>query len=168
MKKSHVLTYLLYGFAAAVAYCIPVTVFLIRKDYTDSWMLFAGCILFLFVLIMFLVHFNKKRNENAATGTMLVAGHIATATGILLSVLLCFILLMIFVPGFLGHPDAGQVLHREPANIVKDKTEGLAFMIFMTATVGNFSAGSFVTIIFPFTVKKDQTKEKVTRRQMEL
>lgn len=168
MKKSHLLLYIVYGIAAAIAYCIPVVVFLERADYTDTWMLFGGCILFLFCIVLFMIRFNKIRNENASTGAMLVSGHIVTAAGVLLSVLLCFLLLILIVPGYLGHPSPGAVLHKEPANIVRDKTDGLAFMIFMTATVGNFSAGSFVTIIFPFSLKRDQTKEKVTSKQMEL
>ena len=99
---------------------------------------------------------------------MLAAGHIATITGVVISVVLSFLLILIFVPGFLDQPVPDKVLRSEPSNVIKDKTEGLAFMIFMTATVGNFSAGSFVTIIFPFSLKKDQTKEKVTREQREL
>jgi len=168
MKKSHRSLYLIYGILAAIAYCLPVIIFIKRADYTSSWLLFSGCLLFLFSIALFLIQFNKRRNENASTGTMLAAGLIATATGVIISVLLSFILILFFVHGFLNEPVPDRVLHAEPSNVIKDKTEGLAFMIFMAATVGNFSAGSFVTILFPFSLKKDQTKEKVSGKQSEL
>jgi len=168
MKKSHWSLYLKYGILAAIAYSLPVIVFIKLADYTSSWLLFSGCLLFLFFIALFLIQFNKRRNGNAATGTMLAAGLIATTTGVVISVLLSFILILIFVHGFLSQPVPDKVLHAEPSNVIKDKTEGLAFMIFMTATVGNFSAGSFVTILFPFSLRKDQTSGKLNGKQSEL
>jgi len=62
------------------------------------------------------------------------------------------------VPGYLSssHP---KTLVEEPVNIIHDKTDGLSFMVFMAATVINFSVGSFTGIVLPFYLKKNQTMD---------
>lgn len=157
--------YLIYGLLGAVVYCIPVTVFLSNPDFSQGWLLYLGNLLFLFAIVAFLYAFNRKRSENAATLAMLTAGHIATLIGIVISCLLAFILLVIMVPGYLGPGEAEKVLTGEPANTTDDKTRGLSFMVFATAIIGNLSTGSFVSIVFPFAMKADQTREKVPRRK---
>jgi hypothetical protein len=99
---------------------------------------------------------------------MLAAGHIATVAGIVIACLLCFILVLVLVPGYLQAGTADKVLTSAPANTVKDKTNGLSFMLFMNAIIGNVVAGSAASIIYPFTLKRDQTKEKVPQKQAQL
>lgn len=157
--------YLIYGLLAAVVYCIPVAIFLSAPEFEQGWLLYLGNLLFLFAIVAFLYAFNKKRSENAGTLVMLTAGHIATAAGIVISCILAFIMLTIMVPGYLGGGTAEKVLTGEPANTTYDKTRGLGFMVFATAVIGNLSTGSFVSIIFPFAMKADQTRERVPRRK---
>lgn len=157
--------YLIYGLLGAVVYSIPVIVFLSEPDYSQGWLLYLGNLLFLFVIVGFVYAFNKKRSENAGTMAMLAAGHIATIIGIVASCILAFILLVMMVPGYLDAGTTEKVLTGEPANTVYDKTRGLSFMVFATAIIGNLSAGSFVSIIFPFALKADQTRERVPRRK---
>lgn len=157
--------YLIYGLLAAVVYCIPVVIFLSNPEYSQAWLLYLGNLLFLFPVIAFLYAFNKRRSENAGTLVMLASGHITTVIGIVISCILAFLLLVIMVPGYLDGGTTEKVLTGEPANTVYDKTRGLSFMVFATAIVGNISAGSFVSIIFPFAMKADQTRERVPRRK---
>ena len=157
--------YLIYGLLAAVVYCIPVTIFLFNPEFSQGWLLYLGNLLFLFVIVAFLFAFNRKRSENASTMAMLAAGHITTVCGIVISCLLAFILFLIMVPGYLGAGTTDKVLTGQPANTVDDKTRGLSFMVFATAIIGNIAAGSFVSIIFPFALKADQTRERVPRRK---
>ena len=149
-----------YGMLAALAYCIPEIIFLQTADYRNIWILYAGCFLFLSMIVLFLVSFNKKRKQNATIESMLFSGIMVTLSGVIISVLFCFLLLVIFVPGFLNYGTPEKLLHAGPSNIIKDKTGGLAFIVFMTTIMGNFSAGSFVCIVFPFSLKRDQTKDK--------
>jgi hypothetical protein len=99
---------------------------------------------------------------------MLAAGHITTVMGILIACLLSFILVLVFVPGFLHAGTANKIMTGAPASTVKGKTNGLAFMLFTDAIFGNVVAGSFASIMFPFVLKRDQTKEKVPPKQAEL
>jgi predicted ABC-type exoprotein transport system permease subunit len=167
-KNIHWRQYLPYAIAAAVVYCIPVILYLQRANFTQAWLLYLGNFLFLLAIIFFLFSFNRKRKENAATTSMVAAGHITVVAGIVLACLLSFILLLLFVPGYLHSGTTEKVLSQAPANTVRDKTEGLSFMLFANAIIGNLCVGSASSIIFPFTLKRDQTKEKVPVRQAEL
>jgi len=167
-KKIHWRQYLGFAIAAAIVYAIPVLFFLKLANYTDTWLLFLGNLLFLFVITAFLLSFNRRRNQDASTVTMLAAGHIAMGMGVVIACLLCFILLMILVPGIFNGGNADKMLADAPANTVKDKTGGMTFMIFADAVFGNIVAGSSASIIFPFVLKKNQKNETVPRKQAEL
>ncbi|HTJ10521.1 MAG TPA: hypothetical protein VL547_00780, partial [Dinghuibacter sp.] len=47
------------------------------------------------------------------------------------------------------------------ASTIGQHTHGLIFMILMSITAGNFAVGLFASLIFPFTLKLNQTKEEV-------
>jgi hypothetical protein len=53
----------------------------------------------------------------------------------------------------------------EPGMMVRGNTNGLTFMVIMSALVGNISMGSFATILFGFTTQRDQTKESSGRQE---
>lgn len=167
-KKIHWKHYLPYAVAAAIVYCIPVAFYLNRANFGAAWLLYLGNFLFLIVIVAFLFSFNRRREENASTTSMLAAGHITTAMGIVISVVLCFILLLVFVPGIFHSGTTEKVLQNAPVNTVKDKTGGLSFTMFINAIIGNQCVGSFASFMFPYTLKRDQTKEKVSRHQAEL
>jgi flagellar basal body-associated protein FliL len=160
--------YLPYAFAASVAYCIPVVFFIRDASYTQTWLLYIGNFLFLFIIAAFLFSFNRKRKQNAGTVAMVTAGHIVTVMGIILAVLLSTILMMLLIPGFFDAGMADKVMDDAPANNIKGKTNGLVFEIIVDAIVGNVSAGSFASILFPFALKGDQTREEVPKQQKEL
>ena len=165
-KNIHWRHYLKFAIGAAGAYAIPATIYLLKANYTQSWLLYLGNFLFLLVIIASLVSFNNHRKKDASAVSMVIAGHITTVTGIVLACLLSFILILILVPGYLG--TAKNLMSHVPANTVRDKTHGMSFMLFFNAVVGNMSMGSASSIIFPFSLKRDQTTEKVPPKQAEL
>jgi len=150
--------YVYFAAVAAIVYCIPVTFFLIQADYVQTWLLYLGNFLFLVVVVQFLFSFNKKRDENAGIITMLTAGGIVTVMGIIFSLFLSFLLILILVPGVF-HSPAGKVLEHAPANTEKGNTNGLVFKVIINAIIGNIATGFFVSTLFPFSLKGDQTKE---------
>lgn len=160
--------YLKYSLISTVLFSIPLIIFLVDGSFYQAWLLYIGHFLFAIGVAAFLVAFNKRRDENASSVTMLYSGHIQTVIATLMATLLSFILLVIFVPGLFGPGMADKVMENAPENTVSDNTKGLLAIVLLHATVGNFAAGSFVSIIFPFTLKADQTKEKVSRKQAEL
>ena len=145
---------------AAVLFCIPVFFYIHFGDYTGSWLLYLGNFLFLVVLWLHTMAENKKRSKNESILTLVFSGHLTTLAGILLSCVLCFILLVLFVPGYLAPGIAEKTLTSSPPQVAIGRTNGLSFEIFMAATVVNFSVGSFSSILLPFYTNRDQTKDR--------
>jgi len=167
-KHIHWTHYLLHAVIAAILYVIPVAVFIGDTTYSNTWLLYLGNALFMIVIAAFLFRFNGRRGKNASSMSMFAASNITSVMGILIACLLCFILITIMIPGLFqaGPPD--KVLRGAPANTVQDKTKGLLWMVFGNAIIGNVSTGFFVSMIFPFALKGDQTKEEVSPKQKEL
>jgi len=68
-------------------------------------------------------------------------------------------MLSVLVPGYLANGPAEVTASDAPVHTVTDKTNGLSFRIFIGATIFNFTMGSFVGLIFPFAIKRNQTKD---------
>ncbi|MET0299950.1 MAG: hypothetical protein ABW036_09315 [Flavitalea sp.] len=164
-KGINVKPYIIHAAMAALLYCLPVIFFLKYADYTLTWILYVGNFLFLLVIALFLFTFNRRRDENAGTLVMLTASCITTVLGTIISVVLALVLLVIFIPGLFqsGVPD--KILENGPAASILDKSEGLIFLVITNAIIANAVCGVFVSIIFPFAMKGDQTKEKVPKRK---
>ena len=158
--------YIKYAVISAIFFCACVLFYCRDATFSETWLLFAGNLVFLIVISASLFSFNKQRRNNASTVSMLAAGHITTLSAIVICCLTCFIILLIFAPGFLGKPH--KLLQDEPVNIVRGKTNGLVFIIYMSATIGNFVAGSSASILFSFTLKSNQTKEIETSELSDL
>ena len=167
-RHVHWPVFLKHGLIAAVVYCIPAFVFIKHALFGDAWVLYLGNFLFLIVVVVFLIRFNDKRKDNASSVSMFAAGHLVTAIGVVISCVICSILLILLVPGLLHPGQTEKILRGTPANSIHDKTNGLAFMVFANAVIGNISTGSFVSIVFPFSLKGDQTTERVPSKQAEL
>jgi hypothetical protein len=159
LRKVNLYRTIVSGVIAALAFVIPVYLFIRDNTYINSWLLYVGSFLFMVVIWVHTMQENRKRREKESTVALVFISHMATIAGIIFSVLLSFILLSILVPGYFDHGNADQLMRQEPANVIKDKTDGLSFQVFFAATVINFSAGSFVGIILPFYAKRNQTRD---------
>ncbi|MBC8033054.1 MAG: hypothetical protein H7Y03_02850 [Chitinophagaceae bacterium] len=159
--------YAKYGLIAAIAYLVPLSIFIKLSSFTQSWLLYIGNFAFMIVVAAFHLVFNKNRRENASSTASFLAGHIVTMLGTLMATLLSLLLLVILVPGLLEYGTPDKVLTESPDNNILDRTNGLVPMILLSVTVCNFGVGSFIALLFPFTLKADQTKEKVSPSQSE-
>lgn len=158
-KKLDIKSTLTAGAVAAILFCIPVYLYIQYANYEQSWLLYLGSFLFMIVMWMHTIRESRKRDNSESTVALVFASHMATVAGILFSCLLCLLLLIIFVPGYLHQGEAYKTLQDAPVNTIHDKTEGLSFSVFMAATIINFSVGSFTAIVLPFYLKKNQTKD---------
>jgi hypothetical protein len=159
LKKVNIRSTLTYGLIGAVAFCIPIFFYIQSANYEDSWLLYLGSFFFMIVASIYTMQDSKKRRNNESTIALVFSSHLTTITGIILSCIICLLMLIIFVPGYLGDGPADKVLTQEPANTIKDKTNGLSVKIFLTATVINFAAASFCGIVLPFIMKGNQTED---------
>lgn len=145
---------------AAVLFNIPVFIYIKEATYRSSWLLYVGSFLFLIVVWIHTFLTSRSRHHNETTVALSFNAHLTTLTGILFSCIIAFILLAIFVPGYLSPGMADKIQTGEPVNTIHDKTDGLSFEIFIAATIINFSVGSFTGIVLPFALKRKQ-KENV-------
>ena len=91
---------------------------------------------------------------------IVAAGHITTIVGVFLTCIVALLLLMHYVPDLFENGISPKLLLKSPAQTSDGKTNGLIFITFMNATIGNIAAGSFVSVILPYSARRNQTKDK--------
>ena len=145
---------------AAILYSIAVFIYLKNTNYSSTWLIYAGSFLFFLVIIVHTIFFNKVKGEGATTATRIFSSFVVTMMGGIIACIISFILLIVMVPDYLGKGPAGKESANTPANEVFDKTNGLSFRIFMGASLMNITFGSFVSILYPFSIRKDPEKDE--------
>lgn len=158
-NRQHAKDYFLYGSVAALLFVLPVWYFLMRADYAQSWVVYSGCILFMFVIMLYAMRLIHRRQDHTSAVTMLLAGHLCVLTGILLSVLFSGILCFLYIPGFLSGHSADGFLTHAPEGLNRNNT-GTVFQVFFPAVLGNLGAGSFMSVIISYVLKPNQTEDK--------
>jgi len=91
---------------------------------------------------------------------MLFAGHLATLTGIVIAAITTFILVWSYYPGLFGRVPVEKVLPGAASQSQLHPQTYLLMMIMITATIGNFATGSFISIVVSYAGKRDQTKDE--------
>lgn len=159
LSKKHIKEYFEYGGAAAMLFCLPVWYFLVQAEYQKSWVVYGGCILFMFIIMIYSIVLTRRRQDYKSAVQMLMAGHLALVTGIVLAVVVSCLFCFIYIPGFMSGDSADNFLHNAPEGLNHDNT-GTLFQVFLPATVGNFGAGAFINVVVSYVLKPDQTKDK--------
>ena len=165
--KIYFKTYLPHALVAAVLYLIPVLFFILNDNYTDAYVLYIGNVLFAAGILFAARRYNRNRGENAQPMNTLASGIGTTLMGIVVAFFLLFLIVAIDIPHLFRGAGAGKRMTEAPANVIKDSTNGLKFMLFMNDFIGNFMAGAFVTVFYTFTAKRDQTGQTSQKRQHE-
>lgn len=158
-NRFHLREYVIWGLIAGLAYSIPVLVYLAVASYYYTATLFIGCILFMFVVLIYSMKLTRRRPEYKSTWSMIIAGHMVVLIGIITSVLVSFILCFIFIPGFMSGDSADDFVRRAPEAFNIDNASTL-MLIAMTATLVNFGVGGFINIVVSYAVKLNQTKDR--------
>lgn len=162
-KKELLKTYIGYSVLAAVLFSIPMIEFVRSANFNATWWLYVGNALFMVAIAFYMLHHIQGKKEGASAGSMVIAGHITTIAGIILSCIISFIVISIYIPGIFSSGRADTVLQHAPAQQNDGKTKGLVLMVFMNAIIGNIVAGSFTSIMLAYTAKLNQTKDKKPR-----
>lgn len=157
--RRHLREYILWGLLAGLAYSVPVLVYLSVATYYYSATLFIGCILFMFVILLYAIKLTRRRPEYKSTWMMIIAGHMVVLTGIIISVLCSIILCFIYIPGFMSGGSDGSYLRGAPDAMNKNNT-GTLMLIAITSILVNFGVGGVMSIIVSYAVKPNQTKDE--------
>ncbi|MGH2648214.1 MAG: hypothetical protein ACRDE8_11630 [Ginsengibacter sp.] len=152
-KKAELVKLSKYAIIPAVLYCIPLLFFIKDETYTQTWLLYLGNALFLISLFIICIISNRQKDTTSPTSTN---GWAITIISIVFSCVLTLVILLVLAPGVFHLGSANEVLQQTPAAITKKNTHGLLFMLFATATIGNFAAGTFATLIARGSSQKDQ------------
>jgi hypothetical protein len=159
-RKIDIRATIVAGIIEGMVFAVPVYFFIREAKYQDTWLLYLGSFLFLGAIFIYVYRDTRKRSVSESTLSLVFSSHMATLAGILVSCILSFLLLAIFVPGYLGASSPAESLESAPVNTIHDRTNGLSFKIFIAATFINFSVGSFTSILIPFAAKRNQTKDR--------
>src|ERR1044071_2045407 len=89
----------LFAAIAAILFCIPVYIYIYDAQYSKSWLLYMGSFLFFITIWIHTMQDSAKRGNSESTVALVFASHVTVITGIIMSVILCFLLLSVFVPG---------------------------------------------------------------------
>ncbi len=158
MLRGHpIKSYLRYSVTAAILYSIVGYIFIHNETFRSAWILFIGNVLFACCIAAFILSYNKRRKQDASAGTMVFAGHITTVMGIIIACIIC-ILIFFLLPGAggSGHTGANEVLNNAAPQLQSGARDQYLLTLIMDAIVGNVSAGSFISIILPYTAKRNQ------------
>jgi uncharacterized membrane protein len=150
----------LFGLIAAFVYSVAAFVFIQKAVYTESWVLYVGNFAFMVVIAYSLFYVSNLKDNNSSTLSLIVSGEKTVLIGMVAAAVLSFILLLILVHGLIGTGTPSKVIAEKPANTVTDRTNGLDFMLIMNAFIGNFVTGSFVSVMLPASLKKNQKTDK--------
>jgi len=160
LDKRHLKEYLLFGLAAGIVFNLPVIFFLINNNYENFYWLFIGSFLFFLVIMIYTIRLLYRPYDRKRALAILIAAHMATLVGIVISCILSAIVFVFFFPGLFSSLPPDKVLEDTPPGINPHRPIELLFMIFSVATIGNFSVGSFIALMMAYAGKTNQTKDK--------
>ncbi len=143
-----------YSIIPALLYLISVIFFLKDESFSQTWILYIGnafflCYIFVFALLFFK---NKTDNKNSPANT----GIVLTITAIGISCALIILYIVIFVPGLFRFATSTGVLANKPPSFSHTNEAGIWFILFANATIGNFVAGAFSSVIAAAVIKQSR------------
>ncbi|MEO6550262.1 MAG: hypothetical protein ABIN94_19820 [Ferruginibacter sp.] len=158
--KRHIREYLSFGSIAAIVYMIPVVLFLYHNSYQHLYYLFIGCVLFMAAIFFYVYRLLYSRYDEKRAASMLIAGILATLTGILIACILDVVAMLFFNPHLFAQVPNDQVLPGAAPQDRQNTPAYLLMMIMATTIIGNFATGTFISVIVGYAGKLDQTKDK--------
>jgi hypothetical protein len=158
-NKKHLKEYSVYGSIAGLLYTLTVWYFLYKSNYQTSTILFIGSIFFMFVIMIYALKLTKRRPDYNSIWVMIIAGQMAVAIGIVVSVIGSFILCWLYIPEFVNRGGADDFLRNAPGGLNVDNT-GTLELIFIIAIVENYGAGAFISAMIAYAIKPNQTQDQ--------
>jgi hypothetical protein len=119
--------------------------------YSETWLLYLGNALFLFYIFIFGIFYSKRPGSQTLS---LNSGLAVTFDGIFFSCVLVVLSILVFAPGLFGIGSSDHILKNTPAALPDNHSHGIIFIIFASATIGNFAAGSFSSILSAAATKR--------------
>ncbi|MES2430271.1 MAG: hypothetical protein V4556_04990 [Bacteroidota bacterium] len=159
-NKKHVTEYIIYGLLSSFAYIIVVDYFLYNNKYENFYYVYLGNLLFMFGILLYVVRLLNRPYDGKSAGTMMIAGIMATLTGIVLSCILILISMLFFFPDLFSAVAQNKVIENAPETIQAKRPGELLLMLLLNAIIANFGVGAFISVVVAYAGKKDQRKDR--------
>ena len=157
MLKKIPLHFIKYSILPAILYIIPLIIFILDKTFTQAWLLYLGNALFLCYIFVFGVYYAKQQNNRTSP---LSAGLAVTLIGIIFTCILVLVVIVIFAPGMFHIGSSIQALENTPAALPNKNSHGVIFMLFSSAIIGNFTAGSVSSVLAAGATKHTKMRDQ--------
>jgi hypothetical protein len=157
-NSRHLKEYLVYGLIAGILYIIPSWIFFSIADYNETYIVFFGSIIFMFVIMFYVYKLSRRRTEYKSAWMMIIAAHMAILVGIAVSVLLTLLLCFVYIPGFFSG-ESTSIIADAPAALNRNNSD-IVVLLLTCATVESFGAAGFMAVLAPYVFKINQTKDK--------
>lgn len=157
MKKSlfdrqHLMDYTFYGILSGIFYSISVWLYLYGREFREGWIMYVGSAFFAFVIMLYIVKLWQEKADLRKSIKNVYAGHIATLTGVVVSIILTILLCSIFKSELSS--SVGGLMH-------PGRKSSQNFLIFLPGITVNFFAGSFISLLIGYAMKWNYSaKEK--------
>lgn len=151
--SDHLKHYTFYGTLAAIFFSITGWFFLYDAAYTQTWLIYVGSALFMFVIMLFAVKLYNLDEGKGNSKNIVYAGHLTVVVGVVVSIIFCL---------FLTHNYTGNLLSAQHAALpASQKDQGEVFQLFLPGLLVNFLAGSFVSFMIGYASKWNRHESKV-------
>jgi len=141
-----------YSLWAAILNTVSIIVYLFYRQYSNTWLLYVGNILFSSVVLIGVFRGNHRIHDTASVRSLFMMGFKITIYGILIAMVLCGVVLIIDSI-FTG-------LNDQAGNPPQSGRSDVLFIIFSNTIAVNAVLGVLAALIGATVVKKDQKTEQ--------
>ncbi len=155
LKRSTWKQYIIAGIFAGGLYSLAAFFFIRSERFESTWWLYAGNGFFMVAVCLYCLKRTLIDRVRESSMKTVISGHLVTVAGIIVSCIIGFLLILIFVAGIFGLSETtNQALVAVPPTMTHSNTHGLLFIFFANATFGNFIAGSFISVLTGYSVER--------------
>jgi len=159
-NKKHIFEYLRYGFAAAVFYATFVALFLQNNKYENLYLIYIGNFVFMFIIALYTYTLVSRPYEGKRSVAMLIAGHLASIAGLVLSIGLSAVLISFYFPGWFAELPDEALIQNAPASLQLHNAFSLIFVTGINIVLVSGGGTSLIVVIISYAIKQNQTKDK--------
>jgi hypothetical protein len=153
--KQHIRDYFVCGIIAAAVYTAPLLFLLRQRMYENLYYLYFGNFLFMLTIGIYAGMIRHRQYEKKRTVSMMIAGHLATVTGIVFACAFSLLAIKLAAPVFRDLPlTDGMVQDRSPE--LYNGYRHLSWMVIINAMIANAVVGSFISLMISYGMKKEE------------
>jgi hypothetical protein len=146
--------YTRYSWLAGILYSLPVAAFFLARNYSNSWLLFVGNMLFGAVIFTAVIRSNHRIHDAGSLKSLFMTGIKLSFFALLIAIVIT--LLMIVLNAIL----ANFATQDSPGNMGSDTQTDMIFSLLSHTLAGNAFMGVLASVLTSVTVKRNQKTEQ--------